>query len=112
MKTNHLKILALTLLFHLNIYGQGFDQFNYPFEVLSNTTLENMNSGTVILGAGNSGNTGLMSFGAGFEFEFAGTTYSDMDVSSSGWIKLGSVGILESSANLGSGFNTPRIAPY
>jgi hypothetical protein len=94
-----------------NSFGQVFNASNFPCQVSTGAVLDNM-AGSTNATYSDSSPTGLISFGSGFTFWYAGTNYTGLCMSPDGWVKLGATGSTQSAANFNSTTNYPIIAPY
>lgn len=107
-------ILSMLL---LALFGQClsanplFNSSNFPCQVTTGIPLENMASALTAT-TSSSAPSAFIPFGSGFTFWYAGVSYTGASMSPDGWIKLGSTGTAQTSANFNNTTNYPILAPY
>ncbi|MBK9639435.1 MAG: lamin tail domain-containing protein [Bacteroidetes bacterium] len=85
----------------------------YPMTSSTGASFQDSTGGTAVLFSSNDDTpSGLISFGSGFTFQFAGRFYTGFSVSPDGFIRLGSAGIGQFTNDLTSNTNVPIIAAY
>jgi hypothetical protein len=95
-------------------YSQEINSTTYPFQSSFGNALEDMGTGTTqLIGPATSGGGSGQLHDIGFDFFLATTRYTQYDVSPNGFIRLGELVSLPTTANnLNSNSQTPCIAPY
>src|SRR5687767_3289857 len=90
IKNHFLKRLAFLLItfYSLAADSQVFNSANFPVQYSTGAILENM-TGSTNATFSDITPTGLISFGGGFTFWFAGTNYTSISMSPDGWVRLG-----------------------
>lgn len=105
-------VFLLCISFSFRASSQAITSPYYPFSVTTGTITPAIGFTTLLGTYYTNAVSNLTSFGGGFEFNFAGQTYNSFCVSSSGWIRLGSIGTQYYTPNIGNTTNWPIIAPY
>lgn len=116
MKKNSTTILiftALLLLWTESVFGQLITSSTYPFTASTGAALEDMTGATVLVYTGSTyDNYSSALKTIGFDFIYAGTTYTTFGANSDGVMKLGATLTANQSNNLLGGAAGAIIAPY
>ncbi|MGE5498373.1 MAG: beta strand repeat-containing protein [Syntrophothermus sp.] len=111
--TAMLLLIPILLFWAKSGFSQTITSANYPFSVSSGAALEDMTGATLLIYTGSTyENYSSALKSIGFDFIYAGTTYTTFGANSDGVLKLGAALTANQSNNLLGGAAGAIIAPY